>query len=423
MALSGTVEVLGAAFDFAHPVKQLQVREIAKSLADMFDPKSVIGPMMFAPIMLGILIPLRYEYNRMFTPEIPGVSDLTRFRDWGLITESGYTDNVMRHGYSERWSDDYYGSHWTVPGVGDLNQMFWRGLIDESTFKTYVQRQAYPPGFEDHYAKLSELIPGPQDLVRFVVREYFTFGKGTGSPAEFAEWMKKQGYSAAWAEAYWWSHWELPPIRTLYDAFHRGIINETEVKEYLKWHDYYPDARPGISKSDIDIVLGTTYNLIPRVDLRRAFDHGLLTQSEIQAYYRKLGYTEDDAGILTKITVEWVLTEERNKVRNEYLAEFTEGFITEATLRVKLKELGLPEAVAAPLVLYAKRRQERNRVKAYISVYAAGFRKGTLEEKALTDYLVKLGIEPWRVKAIVDYNKAMKSLEVEAVEGGELFGA
>jgi len=144
------------------------------------------------------------------------------------------------------------------------------------------------------------VVPGPGDLVRFVVREAFPLEELPEAPKEFVEYMKKHGYNELWARAYWWSHWELPARTWIDDAFHRGELTEEEWANYIRWHDYAPFPRPGISKSDIEILRALRKRLIPRVEARRGWEFGKFTHEKLVEHYRKLGY-EDDAELMAEI--------------------------------------------------------------------------------------------------------------------------
>jgi hypothetical protein len=261
-----------------------------------------------------------------------------------------------------------------------------RYQVEVETSLRYAYQHIYTP-----------MIPGAQDLVRFVVREYFSHGVGTGSPAEFADHMAYQGYSSKWAEAFWWSHWELPPANRLYDAFHRGIIDQESLQKYLTWHDFMPTPRPDIQseggqpKSDVDIMLETAYEQLGRIDIRRAYDMGRLDPGELKDRYMRLGYNEDDAQLEADISVEWILTEEKNKLRNEYILAFTNGMINEATLRVNLTTLNMTQKVVDMLVNYAKGRHQREVRDKKADAYSTAFRVSVLSGNEYISHLSSLG--------------------------------
>jgi len=224
-------------------------------------------------------------------------------------------------------------------------------------------------------AKYTPMLPGPGDLIRFVVREVIT-------PARFAETMPLHGYSPEWAKAYWEAHWVLPGPRDLYDSFHRGNITTDELDKFIVWHDYSPEPRPGISKSDLEIMRGLLKTLVPRVDLRYAWESGSISDEELVERYRKLGY-EEDSELMAEIQKGRALTEEVTKVRTEWLSDFIGGYIDEDTVRANLEAIGTGIARIEYYIVYARMRRERTAKKDLLGIYEDGYVKDLLTDDDL----------------------------------------
>jgi hypothetical protein len=148
--------------------------------------------------------------------------------------------------------------------------------------------------------RLARWIPGPSDLIRMAVREAFDdriaqkYGYDQDFPPAFAEWLAKTGGSAEWARAYWRAHWELPSPTQVFEMLHRGIISSADVDEYLRLADYAPVWRPRLR--------AISYSPVTRVDIRRMYRLGVIDRNEVKRRYQHLGYTPEDAELLTKFT-------------------------------------------------------------------------------------------------------------------------
>lgn len=174
-------------------------------------------------------------------------------------------------------------------------------------------------------------IPGAGDLVTMLVRETIT-------PEEFAKYLAMQGYSKTWADNYWDVHWRLPSPGDVVAAYHRGVLNAAERDIFFVLHDYRPSPRAGIRTSDRDIVTSLQKTLITRVDLRRAWEIGLINDARLLRGYYDLGY-EDDAPIVAEIQKAIALEGERNAVARPAGRAFRDGKIPEGDFRALLTKL------------------------------------------------------------------------------------
>jgi len=287
---------------------------------------------------------------------------------------------ILAEGLSMGQLDVSMGHAMDVPKIraaSDLGLTLYKEEFEASLLIPFRQAlmQAYTP-----------LIPPIPDLIRFVVREVIT-------PEKFYELLPLQGYSREKAEWFWDAHWELPGPRDLYDAFHRKIITAEELDKYIIWHDYKPDPRPGIEKSDVDIMRGVIKTLIPRVDLRYAWEMGRLSDDELVEWYERLGY-EEDAPLMAEIQMIRGLVEEVHKVRDEWIRDFVDGFILEDTLRANLEAIGIGATRINYYVTYATKKRDREVLKDLIDLYEDGFQKDLVTEEELRDRLTEIIVAP-----------------------------
>lgn len=237
-------------------------------------------------------------------------------------------------------------------------------------------------------------IPGPGDLIRFVVREVIEVGV-------FRSNLALQGFSAFWADAFWEAHWELPSRGELVDAYHRGVIPEGELDKFMIWHDYKPEPRPGIGKSDLAILSGIRKTLIPRVDLRRGYAAGSLTWEQLVERYKWLGY-EDDAELMASIQVAVAFTAERGKLRDNAKDDYVRGFILEDTLRADLAELGFGDVEIEYFVADAKADRLRKHKQELLASYEDGYQKELLTDADLAEREAEIIKDPDTLSLVLE---------------------
>jgi len=205
------------------------------------------------------------------------------------------------------------------------------------------------------------MLPGSGDLIKFVVREVIT-------PQDFARYMAYEGYSDYWAAAYWQAHWVLPPLDRVYDAFHRGVVDEPFVRSFLVLADYEAKYH--------DLLLSTIYTLIPRVDLRYGWETGALSDEDLYNYLRRHGF--DDASATAEVTIQKrrVLESELNAMRIEAVNDYVDGFIDEDQLAANLAATGLRPELVDYRVAAAKLKRTRAERKEQISSFKTLYLKG-----------------------------------------------
>ena len=347
LALAHTPGIIAEAASFG------QIESVTWTIMDLLNASGLpdaVKASIAIPFEASILTPARYHYNQVFRPVQPAVRDLPSMLARKQLTAEEYLTQIGYQGLDDRWASALWNTFLKLPEFRELQIMRWRGLIDDVGFKDVMLRLGWHPEVVDEMLNVAWQIPGPGDLIRFVVREVI-------DPSEFIDQMEKQGFGPGWASAYWTAHFRLPAIRDLIDAFHRGRISEAELLKFTFWHDYTPEARPGISISDVAIYRSLTKTLIPRVDLRRAWRLGKLTDAQLVERYGWLGY-EDDAPLMAEIQKAIALAPHTAGLVRMYVAAFRKGVRTEAEVRARLKELQVPGPAVDMLIQAETLRRE-----------------------------------------------------------------
>jgi len=361
------------------------------------------------PFEVGVVGPARYHYNQIYKPMQPGILDLPRMLARRQITEDEFLTLNAYQGYDGRWAAAMWNAFLRLPEWRDLQPMLWRGLIDDASFKDTMLRLGWHPDVVDEMLNLAWLIPGPADLIRFVVREVIT-------PAEFITQMEKQGYGPGWAGAYWTAHFVLPAPNFLYDAFHRGIITDAELQKYIFWHDYMPAPRPGISKTDIEIMRGLTKTLIPRVDLRYAWELGRISDVELVRRYEWLGY-EDDAALMADIQKARAMTSENTAISTAAAALYRDGYMDRVEFEGWLRTANFSQARIDKTLAAEDLRARRDFITDLQAMAVAAYQKDVFTVEELEAELIRYGMQPDRAAVLVAKEAYKKLPKPKAAAG------
>jgi len=209
-------------------------------------------------------------------------------------------------------------------------------FLQAAFFTTYFDIACSKPVRQELNALFTPEIPGSGDLIRFVVREVLP-------PSEFHVAMGLQGFSRYWSDAYWEAHWLLPPTERTRTAFLRKQISVEEYRKFLIWYDFKPEPRPGIAKSDVDIMLETQYDWPGRIDARWMLEWGQITEAEAKDLFEAEGLDPDWSTRVVKAHLLNQLRDEYNRVRTSLMTRFKEGFLKTENFKTALKDLNFAE--------------------------------------------------------------------------------
>lgn len=251
---------------------------------------------------------------------------------------------------------------------------------------------------------LTQPRPGIQDLIQFAVKEVYSpetynkFGQYLEFPKDFSEQAKLLGLDENFARQYWAAHWQLPSAGMGYDMFHRGIINETDLKSLLKALDVMPYWR--------DKLIGLSYNIVARVDTRRLYAYGIWDAKKVYENYLHEGYSPQDAQSLTQFTIKYDDEQDnkhktalQKKAHDVHIKAFNYGLQSKATAKQNIIALGYKEKdVELELTLEAyeeyvnsHKPKKENHVSKLISISLDGYRKRSIGRKDLLDTLTSNG--------------------------------
>ncbi|MEM1523569.1 MAG: hypothetical protein QXU69_11090, partial [Thermofilaceae archaeon] len=366
--------------------------------------------------------PIVQAFNQWLRPTIPGVADLQRMYAANLISRDDFVSGLQKHGFWDGAINAYEELRFTLPAVSDLNAMIYRNLITEDEYTKQLKLTGFSDRIIEAYRSLRERIPGPSDLVTFVVREAFPLERLPDAPSDFSKYMKMQGYSELWSKAYWWSHWKLPAFEQLREAYWRGVISLQEFQQFMIWHDYAPFSRPGISKSDLEIMSELQYQLPGRIEQRWMMRWGLIDKETLKYLTVQMGMHPDWVDRVVEAEVRNMLADERTRMLSQLRGLFVMGKIDENELKSMLEDLHYSNDEIKLILRAAIYEREREMTEKRIDTAILEYRYSKISKEQLAKALAELGLGDEYVQNIVAFESARTKPSVQSTPEEEARG-
>lgn len=341
----------------------------------------------------------------------------------GRVSRDDLLENMRLAGISRARAEKALEGLRNLPTPGSVQEAYLRGIISEDDHDTYLKAMGYKDDDIKVFKALYFRLPPVSDLIRMAVREAFTpeiaerFGQYEDYPEAFTKWAVQQGFTEEWAKAYWAAHWDLPSPTMGFEMLHRGIISEDELKLLLRALDVMPFWR--------EKLIQLSYNPLTRVDVRRMYQLGVLTEDEVYKAYLDLGYNDVNARRLTEFTKRYSapeddseLTQFRTLARNTYAQAYKKGLISRDEYKAFLLNLKYVEDDAELLITLddyaiadkAKLFDLNDYRKDYLSMVIKAYKVGVLPYDEFAIILKDLG-----------YTDNEITLEVNAIEAERSF--
>lgn len=264
--------------------------------------------------------------------------DIMRFIAFALIAyKIGFS---ALHSFFERMIEQKITEHYKYSklSINDYYALYRRNEIDNDELKENALFLGYDDKTLKNVRKITEFYPTVRDLIDFAVREAFESDENlfihdaNAIPKPFKDYGARVGLDIDWVKRFWHSHWRLLGAGQILDAFHRELISDVDLLDYLRRLDY--------TERDRQLILDMSFNLLTRVDVRRIFENGLMSSQELYDYYGKLGFSEKDKILMTKLGKQLRFIETKD-LRKLYIEQYENGLISESEIKELLLATGL----------------------------------------------------------------------------------
>ena len=349
----------------------------------------------------------------------------------GILSESDTKERMKILGIKE---DEFKLLNEFSNRLYDLSSiitMRFRGLIDESKYKDEMKKLGYNEEKAKNIFEIAHYYPNPEDFIRFAVRDVFNpdrvkkYNLDTEFPKAILPYSRKSGIKDDILKWYWMAHWELPSpemVMRMVNILQPDVIN-TKLPNGERYGDKYkhfglnPDklittyddmsefeAMADISPYWRDRIKALTFPPITRVDLRRMYELGLISDEELKARLLELGYSLYDVDKIIQFYKAYKTQHEKDLTKSEILNLYEIDAISDKDAVEMLSKIGYSEDEAKYILSLASFRKYKKVKEEYIKILVELYGNGSIDDNELIANLGKMDISSteidyWEEKA------------------------
>lgn len=284
----------------------------------------------------------------------------------------------------------------TIPGVGEIVRAYKRELMSTNNYYEVMSKLGYNEIYSKLINQVADYYPSPQDFIQFAVRETFdpaqvaANGYDKNFPTQIIPYAKKAGMSEEWLKHYWRAHWQLPSPQMGFDMLHRGEITEQQLRELLITADYAPGW--------IERLMNISYNTLTRVDARRLYADGVLTDETYKKELQAMGYDEHRAQLLLDWTKIDMRATDKDLTKTQMLDAYELGLNSREKTIEYLIAIGYDSDESDLILALEDRKKELDNIKASIETISYQYVKGRLPIAAVRTKFTDLGVPSNRLE-------------------------
>lgn len=298
------------------------------------------------------------------------------------------------------YSRKYLDAILTKPSSQDIIAYELRRNPSLTNLENHLRKIGIHDNYFDLYKELAYQIPPVADIITMAVREAFTpeiaqrFGQYEDFPPEFEQWAAKKGLSAEWSKRYWAAHWSLPSPLQGFEMLHRGLIDQSELDMLLRALDIMPFWREKLT--------GIAYRRLSRVDIRRMYGLGVLTEREVLDSYLELGYNDRDAERMALFTVKQIIASQSKFSSSDVITAFSKYMINASEAHSLLASVGVKPENISYIISTAEYKREWTLTEERITAIKNLYKKGVYNPDKARGELLKLDLPTERVDILME---------------------
>jgi len=295
--------------------------------------------------------------------------------------------------------ETYVNAVLSKPNPSDMIR--WRLRTDPALadIDNDLRRLGIHPEYLQVFKDLAYPVPPVGDMITMAVREAFTpdiaarFGQYDDYPADLTRFAAMNGISEEWTKRYWAAHWSLPSPQQGFAMFQRGIVTREELNLLLRALDIMPFWREKLTQ--------LAYNPLTRVDVRRMYGLGVLSEDEVEKAYRDAGYSDDNARNLRVFVVKDTLRSQSGMSVGKIVTAYKQGLTDRNSAFAAVSALGVRPQNVSDILEAADKQLQWQQTKDAIAAIGNQYKEDILNEQQTRDALVGLRLSGDKINNLI----------------------
>ena len=363
--------------------------------------------------------------NETFQQRIATAAELINAFRRGDLDEGRMKALLRENGFDEEQQRILLQSSKTPLNVSEILTLWFRFRdtgggefrINKQWLDSRLGALGIPKEQVNEVVEANRAVPSLDDVIRFAVRDVFEeqavrLGRlDEGLPDLFVQEAGKRGLNKQDATFIWRAHWLFPSLNQMFEMFHRLFD--------------HPDPSVRFTRADMDTAFNVAdiapgmrarlqaiaFRPIGRVDIRRfdrlrVFGEGEERKQKIIRRYRELGFSQDNAEVQARFTMELTDRQRSPFSQAQILKNFREGLPegeAESFAREQLKIRGLTDSEIDTLLELERARIISVDTQVQIDKIREDFVSGRIRSEAvLRDRLNGLGLNQGQVRELFE---------------------
>jgi hypothetical protein len=316
-----------------------------------------------------------------------------------IISNAEYNSYMIQLGLDAKEQENISIANENHLSPVDLISLWRRKKISDDQLKSLLAECKILDNDIQLAKDATEFFPTPSDLISFAVREVYSadtvnkFKTDEDLPPQFLTEAEKAGLPVEQAKNYWRAHWQLPSAGQGFEMFQRGILSLEDLVLLLKDLDIMPYFR--------DKLIQINYNPLTRVDVRRMYAVGELTEEEVKKSFQDAGYSPENAERLKNFTLKYDNPEIDGITRASIVTAYKKGLIDKAKLSEYFKLLNYTPAVLNFWIENADYEKTLANIESMSADITQRYQMGILDENGARQELLSLDVPTTYVEEIL----------------------